>query len=128
MRVIRMTKSVNSLLNLFEFNNEAIAIGEFINRLSPSMNRTTVYRILDRLENAGLIYSFISNGGVKWYSVSKNNNLNERDGIRHHFQCKVCEKSECLTVDIPIPKLENYKVESASLLLSGTCEKCHKLT
>jgi Fur family ferric uptake transcriptional regulator len=49
MGVVRKTKSVNNLLELFEQTKEALSAIDLVKRLESEMNKTTVYRILDRL-------------------------------------------------------------------------------
>jgi len=124
MRVARRTKSVNALLNEFSGSNAAISITNLVARLSDQMNRTTVYRILDRLESDCTLHSFIGKDGLKWYSESKVYSSSQSLNSHPHFQCSVCGKTECLAIDVSVPTVPNRKVDSAELLLIGQCEEC----
>lgn len=67
MGVIRNTKSVKILLD--EFNNDdAISVIELIRRLNTELNKTTIYRVLDKLEDDGILHSFLGKKGIKWYA------------------------------------------------------------
>lgn len=65
MGVIRRTKSVNSLLELFAKSNEALSAIDLVELLKSEMNKTTVYRILERLKDEGLIHAFKGKDGLQ---------------------------------------------------------------
>ena len=48
----RKTKTVKLILDLFENTSNALSVVELTDTFSKKMNKTTVYRILDRLEEA----------------------------------------------------------------------------
>ena len=63
MGIIRNTKSVKILLD--EFNNDdAVSVIELIRRLKTKLNKTTIYRVLDKLEDDGVLHSFLGNKGI----------------------------------------------------------------
>ena len=59
MSISRNTKTVKLLLKLFDKENNALSVVDLVSVLSQEMNKTTVYRILQRLEEAGILHSFI---------------------------------------------------------------------
>ena len=124
MGVIRKTKSVKSLLEVFEHTDQAISVVELIKELQDQMNKTTVYRILERLEDENTLHSFIGKDGLKWYAKHKQTLKSSGVKSHPHFQCKTCGKTICVSVDVEIPNLAKHKIEAAELLLIGECEKC----
>ncbi len=124
MGIIRHTKSVKSLIQAFNESENAISVAVLLKRFKEDMNKTTVYRILDRMEESGVLHSFIGKDGDRWYSKYTENTSASSTISHPHFQCDSCGKSECLTLDINIPPLPNHKVDSASLLLIGQCQDC----
>ena len=68
MAIVRKTKSVHTLLEVMKQAGEALSVVDLVNRLDQEMNKTTVYRILDRLEDEGLLHSFQGKDGLKWYA------------------------------------------------------------
>ena len=68
MSISRNTKTVKLLLKLFDKENNALSIVDLVSILSQKMNKTTVYRILQRLEEAGILHSFIDKDGLKRYA------------------------------------------------------------
>ncbi len=125
MGISRNTKSVKTLLDTFNEQNEAISVVQLVNNLKEEMNKTTVYRALDRMEKEGLLHSFTGQGGLKWYAKCKSgcDNVVHND-IHPHFQCSECGKTKCFPVDVSIPMVKGYTVSSAEVLLIGQCPDC----
>ena len=65
MNVSRKTKTVKLLLELFNKENYAIPVVDLVSTFKDHMNKTTVYRILYRLENAGILHSFMDQDGLR---------------------------------------------------------------
>lgn len=124
MAIIRKTKPLKFILEAFGHSNQALSVVELVKRFEQDMNKTTVYRILDRLEEVDILHSFTGKDGLKWVArcdgaVSSNHNHGHP-----HFQCQECGKSECLTIEISIPSVPNHRVDSSNLILIGKCEDC----
>lgn len=124
MSVIRKTKSVKTLLNIFKQTDHAISVIGLVKQLHQEMNKTTVYRILERLEGQGVLHSFMDKDGLKWYAMCSNCTDGHHKDAHPHFQCNECGKIECLTFEITIPSLPNHIVKSSNLLLTGQCADC----
>ena len=121
---IKKTKSVMLLLESFGEDNDALALADLIDRFEDKMNKTTVYRILQRLDERGILHSFTGKDGRRWYAKCQENSSEPHLDKHPHFQCKACGKVECLTLDITIPSIPDYKIDSAQLLLIGKCKDC----
>lgn len=124
MAVIRKTKSVKKVLAIFSETQDAVSVVELVERLDAEMNKTTVYRVLDRLEQEGSVHSFLGSDGLKWYAGCTGCSAHHHSDIHPHFECTSCGKVECLAVDISIPNLPDRSISTAELLLRGTCEQC----
>ncbi len=126
MGIVRKTKSVKAVLSVFEEAKEALSAIQLIERFQHQMNKTTVYRVLKRLEDDGLLHSFIGKDGVRWYSLLSGEVPSDDSGSHtySHFQCRDCGKTEYLTMSVSIPSVPNHKVDSAELSLMGQCEDC----
>jgi Fur family ferric uptake transcriptional regulator len=124
MGVIRKTKSVETLLSIFENNKNAISAVQLIDLLKEKMNKTTIYRVLERIENDGVVHSFVDKDGLKWYAACHGCSATEHIDIHPHFQCQDCGKIDCLTVEVKIPSIPNRKINFSQVLLIGKCESC----
>jgi Fur family ferric uptake transcriptional regulator len=124
MGIIRKTKAVATVLQIFEEKKEPKSVVHLIELVKDKMNKTTVYRILDRLEQDGIIHSFNGKDGLKWYAKCEGCSASHHSDKHPHFQCTKCDKVECLSVEIKIPSIKNHKVDSTDILLMGQCEVC----
>lgn len=124
MGVIRKTKAVKAILSVFNTTSAAISSISLVEQFSNTMNKTTVYRILDRLVDEGLLHTFKSNDGLSMYAKCQDCSTHQHSDLHPHFQCDKCGETKCLPIEIKVPSLPNYQIESAELLLTGTCENC----
>lgn len=124
MGITRQTKQVKILMDIFNHDNRAISAVDLVKSLGSKMNKTTVYRILDKLMDDGIVHSFVGKGGLKWYAKCQNCTCETHNDIHPHFQCKTCGEVECLPVTFNLPPVSGYKVESINLLMIGQCLKC----
>lgn len=124
MGITRQTKHLKILLAIFNEQQRAISVAELVKLLASEMNKTTVYRILDKLMDDGVIHSFIGKGGLKWYAKCQDCSCDTHNDVHPHFQCKECGEVECLPVSFSIPSVNGYKIDSASLLMVGKCANC----
>ena len=125
MAVSRKTKTVKLILELFENTNNAISVVDLVSIFKEKMNKTTVYRILNRLEESGILHSFTDRDGLKRYAKGNQKPSLLKDGNLHsHFLCNDCGISSCLQLEIPIPSLPNTRIDSSDHLFTGQCENC----
>jgi Fur family ferric uptake transcriptional regulator len=112
------------MLQVFEHAEGALSVVELVDRLQREMNKTTVYRILDRLEDEGMLHSFTGEDGLTWYAKCEGCSPSGHLDAHPHFQCRDCGKTECLPIDMPIPSLPDHRVDAVKLLLIGQCADC----
>ncbi|MDG1841924.1 MAG: transcriptional repressor [Crocinitomicaceae bacterium] len=124
MPIIRKTKSVQILINTIKESSSAISVTDLINRYNEIMNKSTIYRILEKLEHEGIVHSFIGLDGLKWYAKCNNCSSKIHFDTHPHFQCQQCGKLDCLSTNISIPSIPNRKIDFAQVLIVGKCEKC----
>ena len=125
MGILRKTKSVTIVLQEFEKDSSAISATILVERLSNQMNKTTIYRILDKLEDDGILHSFLGRNGHKWYAkCNKDCSVSGHHDAHAHFECLECGKVDCISSDIIVPKIPNRRVDVSQVLLQGCCEDC----
>ena len=124
MSIVRKTKSVEIIKGIFTKTENALSAVELVEQLKTQMNKTTVYRILERLENEGFVHSFTDGKGLTWYAKCQDCSKHQHKDTHPHFQCKKCGKVECLNEEIPLPSFPNHQVDNAEILLFGQCEEC----
>ena len=124
MGVIRTTKSVGVILKEFKKYSIGISATELVKRLSETINKTTIYRVLDKLVEEGTLHSFNGRDGIKWYAKCKDCSILGHKDIHPHFQCLSCNKMDCLSNTIEIPEISNRKVINHQILIQGQCDSC----
>ena len=89
------------------------------------MNKTTVYRILQRLEKSEILHSFKDQNGLKRYA--KNDTISKESKTLNshaHFLCEDCGISSCVSIDLNIPSAFSYTIKNSEHLLLGQCGEC----
>lgn len=126
MAIRRQTASLKKVWQQFEQNRDALSVVDLVKQLQAEMNKTTVYRILDRLENEGKLHSFTGKDGLKWYAKCHECSAENHLDVHPHFQCSKCGKVECLEVEMKIPPIANHQIQQAQVLLLGQCGSCNQ--
>ncbi|MCD5385228.1 transcriptional repressor [Candidatus Gracilibacteria bacterium] len=98
-----------------------ISVKDILNIIGTDINKTTVYRNIEKLLNTGIILEDFGKNGEKIYSLKQTHH--------HHFICDICEKKENIGcfINFEIEDLENkfgFKVKNHSFVLNGICKKC----
>ena len=125
MNISRNTKTVKLLLKLFDKESNALSVVDLVSIFSKEMNKTTVYRILHRLEEVGILHSFIDKDGLKRYAKGDQRTSSSGEQITHpHFLCEDCGVSTCLPLKISTPSIPNYIIKSSEQLYLGQCKDC----
>lgn len=124
MGITRKTKSVDLILQEFDKESGAISTTTLIDRLSGEINKTTIYRVLDKLEDDAVVHSFMGSKGVKWYAKCQGCAKHNHHDVHPHFQCLNCGIMECLSIEVSIPKIEDREVFSSRILIQGKCVEC----
>lgn len=96
---------------------------------TDTINRVTVYRILDLLVEKGLV-DRISGGGRSFvYGLAPN----ENHPAHPHFYCKACGRLECLNPQSLSVDLQSMQrtfpglIENISVRVDGVCQRCLKI-
>ena len=98
---------------------------ELVEKFRKEMNKTTVYRILDRLEESGILHSFIDKDGLKRYAKGDQRPTMSKNTVMHpHFLCEDCGISSCLPLEISTSSIPNYTIKSSEQLYLGQCNNC----
>ena len=124
MGIKRKTQSVKVLLSEFEHNSSAIPVTELIKRFYLQINKTTIYRVLDKLEDDRVLHSFLDKNGIKCYAKSNYCTCDNHLDNHPHFQCIKCGRVDCLLIDLPIPKIKNREITISKTLIQGKCDLC----
>jgi Fur family ferric uptake transcriptional regulator len=96
---------------------------------NSSINRVTVYRILDLLVDAGLIERISTGGRAFYYGLAPNS----YHAPHPHFYCKNCGRMDCLTPGTlsveaePLWKTFSGRIDKVEVRVDGICKQCLNL-
>ena len=97
-------------------------------RRRSTINRVTVYRILDLLVARGLVHRISGGGRTAFYGLAPNANHRPHP----HFYCKRCGHMECLSADSlrldagPLNRTFPGRIDAVQVCLDGVCKDCLK--
>ena len=95
---------------------------------SSTINRVTVYRILDLLVEHGLVERISTGGRAFYYGLAPN----DYHKPHPHFYCKNCGQMDCLNpesivVDTePLWKTYPGRIDKVEIRIDGICKNCDK--
>jgi Fur family transcriptional regulator, ferric uptake regulator len=93
---------------------------------SSSINRVTVYRILDRLVDQGVVERLSTGGRAAYYGLAPNAHHQPHP----HFYCKVCGQMDCLNPESlnvetdAIQKTFPGRIDKVEVRIDGICKNC----
>ena len=111
-------------------NSYPLSAGDIFKTLerSSSINRVTVYRILDRLVDQGVVERLSTGGRAAYYGLAPN----EYHQPHPHFYCKSCGQMDCLTPDSLNVDTEGLwktfpgRIDKVEVRVDGICKNCVK--
>lgn len=122
----RLTGPRSAVLTLLLAADHALTHQEITDALASdlSVDRVTVYRVLDWLVEQGLAHRISGEDRVWRFSVSQH----AGDDHRHaHFACTQCGQTFCLggvPADVKVKLPAGFRTEAVELTLRGVCGQC----
>jgi Fur family ferric uptake transcriptional regulator len=92
----------------------------------PGVHKSTIYRTLEILENAGCVYKSTVGSQLIYH--------HPEEGHHHHLVCTKCGKSiDCeddvfAPVEASIGAKYGFRVDFKHVVMSGLCEECRQKT
>lgn len=111
-------------------NSFPLSAGDIYKTLerSNTINRVTVYRILDLLVDNGLVERISSGGRAFFYGLAPN----DYHRPHPHFYCKKCGQMDCLSPEslmvdtAPLWKTFPGRIDKVEVRIDGICKNCAK--
>ena len=124
MGVVRKTKHLEAVLHVFRQSSDALSASMLLDALATDINKSTVYRMLEKLEDDGVIHSFLTMNQIRFYALCRGCSSGQHVDSHAHFQCTSCKRVSCFSEEIILPTPERATITSAQVLLTGRCESC----
>jgi Fur family ferric uptake transcriptional regulator len=118
------------VLEIVGNNSFPLSAGDIFKTLErgSSINRVTVYRILDLLVDHGVVERISSGGRAFYYGLSPN----DYHQSHPHFYCKSCGKMDCLSPESlsvetePLWRTFPGQIDKVEVRIDGVCKDCLK--
>lgn len=122
---LRVTNQRIAILEYLIGSDGPVVLHALHKKFSDTVNRITLYRILNDFEEKKIVKLFFGQGGQKHIEfIRAEKNGSHLHGEHLHFQCKRCDKLFCLD-DVELKNLpEGFNLSSAQSVLVGKCDKC----
>lgn len=118
----RNTVARSQIFDLINASESALSHAEIQAQLDNICNRVTIYRVLDRLVDEGLVHKAVTTQGEVKFAATHQGS----DNCNHiHFSCEICKTVLCVenaALDFSLP--EGYQINQMNFSLSGVCPKC----
>jgi Fur family ferric uptake transcriptional regulator len=123
----RKTIAREKVLQLITNSEVAVSHNDIQNKLIGVCDRVTIYRILDRLVEEGLIHKIMTFDNTAKYAKCHTCSTTHSHAHAHlHFSCEACLEVTCLDKIEPKFNLpDNYLMKDANLTITGICPKCN---
>jgi Fur family transcriptional regulator, ferric uptake regulator len=120
----RNTPSKQAVLDILSSANGALSQESIALQVGDTMDRVTVYRILNRFCEDGQAHRIVSDDGRQYFALCVNCDDHGHHHDHFHFRCLGCRKVECLEQEVSFRVPEGYRLESVHCLLTGYCPAC----
>lgn len=122
----RTTASQGLILNALQKANGALSHEMIHEEFAEDMNRATIYRILNRFHEDGIVHRIVGEDGKQFFALCASSCQSENHHHDHfHFQCVECGKVECLQTEIQIKLPKGYVQKELNAVVSGHCNDCN---
>ena len=128
----RKTTISNNVIHLLQTAKAPLTVSQIIQKLKKkelSPNKTTIYRIIEKLLQKKIITEIPVRNGSNFYEFRHGDHYHHH----HHFICNQCETVFCLkkchleSHNINLSKLlpnKDFTIQSHDFNLYGICERC----
>jgi Fe2+ or Zn2+ uptake regulation protein len=121
----RNTKTKQLIMKILSDSSTALCYEDFEKKLSGTMDKATIYRILQRFCDDGMVHKISGENGRTYYALCQHCSAESHSDNHLHFHCLKCETILCIDKPIEIPLLPSgYKMLDISCVISGYCPNC----
>lgn len=120
----RNTPSKQAVLNILTASKTALSQEDIEQEVKGTMDRVTVYRVLNSFCEDGYVHRILSDDGKHYFAICLNCKEHQHKHDHFHFRCLKCQKVECLKEEVQVKIPEGYLLQNVNCLLTGYCRNC----
>jgi Fur family transcriptional regulator, ferric uptake regulator len=92
----RNTPAKNTILSILNSVNKAVSQEDIENEVKGTMDRVTIYRVLNGFCSDGLVHKILADDGKTYFALCQNCEEHQHTHNHFHFRCMKCGNLECL--------------------------------
>jgi Fur family ferric uptake transcriptional regulator len=124
---LKLTPQRRLILDIIHHTQEHLTADEilrYVQSRAPGVNKSTVYRTLEILEETGCVFKSEVDGRFIYHHA--------QEGHHHHLICQSCGKSiDCeedlfLPIKTAIDKKYGFQAELHHMIIRGLCQDCRE--
>lgn len=120
----RNTPAKEAVLQVLTDTGKAMSQDAIEKQIDIDINRTTIYRVLNRFCQDGILHKVVAEDGKQYFARCVESHEKDLTKPHFHFRCVVCETIECLPEEVEFSISEGYLIENINCVLSGRCKDC----
>ena len=120
----RNTASKQAVFDILNSSKAALSQDAIEQEVKGSMDRVTVYRVLNSFCEDGYVHKILSDDGKYYFAICLNCQEKKHQHNHFHFRCIKCQKVECLKEEVNVKLPDGYTLENVNCLLTGYCQTC----
>lgn len=121
---VRNTKTKSMILESLKKSKQAVSHETLQNELQGHVDRATIYRVLNRFCEEGLVHRVVGDDGKQYFAICINCAEHQHHHDHFHFRCIRCGKVECLQQEIALSLPKGYRAVHFNGVVSGYCDQC----
>lgn len=119
----RNTQSKEEILELLKLSKSALS-QDIIQEKVSGINRATIYRILNRFCEDGIVHKISGDDGKQYFALCENCDNHIHKHNHFHFRCLKCGTITCMQNEINVALPKGYTFEKFNGVISGVCDQC----
>lgn len=120
----RNTPTKQAVLDTIMHSGKALSQDEIVKRITKSIDKVTIYRVLNRFCEDGVLHKIVADNGKQYFALCINCEEKKINPNHFHFRCTKCDTIECLNEEVFFSLPEGYDITSVNCVLTGTCNSC----
>lgn len=120
----RNTLSKEVVLAVLTNSKKAMSQDAIISKLEVDIDRATIYRILNRFCEDGILHRIVADDGKQYFALCIKCDKQSIPDNHFHFRCVECETIECMPLEVQFSVPRKYKVQRMNCVLIGVCKDC----
>jgi Fur family transcriptional regulator, ferric uptake regulator len=121
----RSTKAQQDILDVLSNSTSALSQSQIMERVTSTTDRITIYRILNRFCEDGVVHKVVAPDATTYYALCKHRCSKYHHVDTHfHINCTMCGGVFCTNNKIPASLIKHYHATDSNAVLIGVCDAC----